>query len=221
MFLRSRAVKKVHEEARSHALAAEHASTLTEDLRLALAGGVAAAAAAALLAASSVSWEAAIAAFVLGACVAGAAIGLMRWRHLSAAARACRAIRGGDLGQTVPEQGDRYLVESAQTINGMTVDFQEVLLMFEDLTRSASRAAGELEKRLMDDIGAPLEDQKRAADVVSGLNQMQTAVREYKLYRISLEDGRIVDTGIAKPSGEHAGSDGKKLGPDSTALTGD
>ncbi len=191
--------------ARPSSCAAGSAPWRANDLRLAFAGGVGAAATAGLLEVSSASWKLVVAALLLGICLGVVVADVIRRRRLSLVARACRAVENGDLRQTVPEQGDRHLVEIARTINGMAADFQEVLLLFEHLTQSVSSTAEDLEKQLMNRVDASVEDRKQAADVVSGLNQLQVAVREYKYFRISLQDGRIVDTGIEKPSGKSAG----------------
>ncbi len=106
-------------------------------------------------------------------------------------------IESGDLGRTLPEQGSRDLIEIARTMNNMSADFQEVLLMFEYLARSTARSAGDLDV-VLGECAATEADRKHGSELMAGLDRMQEVIRDFKYYRVRVEEEQIVDTGIGE-----------------------
>ncbi len=149
-------------------------------------------------------WVAFTVAFALGVGLATLCFWLLLYRPLSRAAAACRRIDSGNLNLTVPEKGPRPLRELAQVTNNTAADFQEVLLLFAHLVRSALHSARMLQIYVVGRSGIE-SDRRRAAEIIEDVHQMQEMIREFEYFRVRIDDGTIVDTGIG-PAAEDAES---------------
>ncbi len=138
-----------------------------------------------------------LASFVAGAVVAAGASWLAWGGPLSRAARACRSRAATDLSQTLPEEGPESLRTLARTLNDLEADFQEVLLLFAHMVRSA-RASADLLRPLAEDR-SDSPDGPRVRAVLADIDEMQATIRDFRYFRVSLDDGVIRDAGATGP----------------------
>jgi len=115
------------------------------------------------------------------------------WIPLRDLDRATRKFDGGDLSPSAPEAGPPALRRIARTCNDLSADFQEVLLLFAHLSRSAATAAEFIRARksstdphALSGIDAVLDD----------IGQMQEMVMDFKYFRVRVGDDGITDTGV-------------------------
>jgi HAMP domain-containing protein len=141
---------------------------------------------------------------LLGA--AAASVGLWQWfvarwtEQARRLATACRQVECGDLSRTVPEDGPAPLAEVARAVNTLTADFQEVLLLFAHLVRSARLTVRSLQRHLRSEPAHEL-DRLRAAQIMSDIEQMEEMISDFKYFRVRIEDDAIVDTGVSGRAG--------------------
>ncbi len=115
--------------------------------------------------------------FAAGAAVSACAFVFLFHRPLVRTARACLKIQSGDLSRTVPESGPASLRRIARTINEMSADFQEVLLLFAHMVRTAEKA-----------------------DPSGHTEEMSALIRDFKYFRVAIENGTIRDRGVPSPA---------------------
>jgi HAMP domain-containing protein len=133
-------------------------------------------------------------AFTLGALVSGLTLWLWLYRPLLRVRAGCRRISSGDLSHTLPEDGPTAVAEMARFNNSLAADFQEILLLFAHLARSAMSSARLLQEHVVDRLGT--DDRGRASEIIEDIHQMQEVIEEFKYFRVCFEDGRIIDTGL-------------------------
>ncbi len=150
-----------------------------------------------MLPAQGTAWLELGVSFALGAACTSLVFYFRFCRPLVRISRASRLIASGDLSQTVPEEGPGNLKRVAGIINDMAADFQEVLVLFSDLVRSARKSARLLQLHVVqqNDVG---KDSRHATEIREDFHQMQEMIRDFKYYRVRLEDEAIVDTGIKR-----------------------
>jgi hypothetical protein len=129
---------------------------------------------------------------VAGACLASY---LRSGLPLRRVAVACRRIESGDLSRTVPIAGPRQLRCIARLINDMAADFQEVLLLFAHLLRSAQRSASLLALRESGRVSRQF-DAGRVDELIADIRQMHEMIHDFKYFRVRVDTDAIVDTGI-------------------------
>lgn len=135
--------------------------------------------------------------FAAGAAVATGASWVVWVGPLSRVARACRARAATDLSRTLPEVGPPSLRAIARTLNDVEADFQEVLLLFAHMVRSARASADLLRPLVSDEAGSPEAERIRA--VLADIDEMQATIRDFRYFRVSLDDGLIRDAGVSGP----------------------
>ena len=138
--------------------------------------------------------------FGAGLALAGGLAGVLLLLPLRRVARACRRLQCGDLSHTVPEVGTGDLRSVARTVNDLDADFQEVLLLFAHHSRSARETTRVLRQFLANPEGAQGDHARRLAEVVDDLDRMQATIRDFRYFRVVVDDESIRDTGIAVPS---------------------
>jgi len=85
----------------------------------------------------------------------------------------------------------------ARTLNDVEADFQEVLLLFAHMVRSARASADLLRPLVSDEAGSPEAERIRA--VLADIDEMQATIRDFRYFRVSLDDGLIRDAGVSGP----------------------
>jgi hypothetical protein len=127
-----------------------------------------------------------------GAFAIGFAAAWWIWaRPLGVVAAECRRRRSTDLSRALPETGPRSLLTLARTFNDLQVDFQEVLLLFAHLARSA-RVSADLLRPL---ASASTEAEgDRVREVLADVEEMQDTIRDFSYFRVALDGGLIRDT---------------------------
>ncbi|MCG3192204.1 MAG: HAMP domain-containing protein [Thermoanaerobaculia bacterium] len=133
---------------------------------------------------------------------------------LSRVALACRHIESGDLSLTVPEKGPRPIARVATAFNALAADFQEVLLLFAHLVRSAE-ASAHLLTRHAGTIGVPSSDAARMNELVTDIHEMKRVIRDFKYFRVSVEEDAIRDLGLHES--RHGSAPEPKAEPSSVA----
>lgn len=134
-----------------------------------------------------------IASFLAGVAVTAGASWLVWGAPLSRAARACRTRTATDLSRTLPEEGPESLRTLARTLNDLEADFQEVLLLFAHMVRSARASADLLRSLRVDEASSP--DGSSVHAVLEDIDEMQATIRDFRYFRVSLDDGVIRDAG--------------------------
>jgi hypothetical protein len=135
--------------------------------------------------------------FVAGAAVAAGACWVVWGGPLSRVAGACRARAATDLSRTLPEVGPSSLRAIARTLNDVEADFQEVLLLFAHMVRSARASADLLRPLASDATGSP--EAGRIREVLEDIDEMQATISDFRYFRVSLDDGLIRDAGVSGP----------------------
>jgi hypothetical protein len=138
-----------------------------------------------------------LASFAAGAGAATGVSWLVWGAPLSRAARACRKRTATDLSRTLPEEGPESLRTLARTLNDLEADFQEVLLLFAHMVRSARASADLLRSLATDEADSPDGPCVRA--VLADIDEMQATIRDFRYFRVSLDDGVIRDAGATGP----------------------
>jgi hypothetical protein len=140
-------------------------------------------------------WLVVVVAFSLGAGFTGVVFYLVCYRPLRLAAGACHQVLSGDLSHTVPEVGPAPLREMARVTNNMAADFQEILLLFAHLSRSALRSGQLLQVHVAKE-GASEADRRHAAEIVEDACEMQEMIQDFKYFRVRFDHGCIIDSGL-------------------------
>ena len=166
-------------------------------------GVVASADSGALDAGSWPCWACALAGFAVGAAVSAGATLVCYQRPLARAGRVCRRVESGDLSETVPESGPSDLRALARVLNTLLADFQEVLLLFAYLLRSARTSMHLLHERVNAEAGDNAS-RSLAATILDDLSRMQEMVEGFKYFRVRIESGTITDTGLRPANGRAA-----------------
>ena len=135
--------------------------------------------------------------FVTGAAVATGVSWFVWGGPLSRVARVCRARAATDLSRTLPEEGPPSLRAIARTFNDVEADFQEVLLLFAHMVRSARASADLLRPFASDAMGS--SESERVREVLADIDEMQATIRDFRYFRVSLDDGVIRDAGVSGP----------------------
>lgn len=135
--------------------------------------------------------------FIAGVAVAAGAFWFVWGRPLFRVARACRARAATDLSRTLPEEGPPSLRAIARTFNDVEADFQEVLLLFAHMVRSARASADLLRPFASGATGS--SEAERVREVLADIDEMQATIRDFRYFRVSLEDGVIRDAGVSGP----------------------
>lgn len=145
---------------------------------------------------TALAWMIGILAFLLGAAVS--ALVTLLWLHipLARAAEVCLRLESGDISHTVPEVGPVQLRTLARVLNAVLADFQEVLLFFAHLLRSARTSATILGDRVQSDA-CDNAIRSLVAAVRGDLQQMQEIIEGFRYFRVRLEDGTITDAGVS------------------------
>jgi methyl-accepting chemotaxis protein len=133
--------------------------------------------------------------FVTGAAVATVVYWIVWGGPLFRVARACRSRAATDLSRTLPEEGPSSLRSIARTFNDVEADFQEVLLLFAHMVRSA-RASADLLRPLASDVTGSSEAE-RVREVLADIDEMQATIKDFRYFRVSLDDGVIRDAGVS------------------------
>ncbi|MCP4654975.1 MAG: hypothetical protein GY856_06095, partial [bacterium] len=90
------------------------------------------------------------------------------------------------------------------------------LLLFAHLVRSALHSARMLQIYVVGRSGIE-SDRRRAAEIIEDVDQMQEMIREFEYFRVRIEDGTIVDTGIDTGIEHSAGAAGGETAADGVA----
>lgn len=135
--------------------------------------------------------------FGVGATISFGVSWLVWGGPLSRAARVCRFRAATDLSRTLPEEGPPSLRILARTMNDLEADFQEVLLLFAHMARSA-RTSADLLRPLADDA-ADSSEAARVREVLADIDEMQAMIKDFRYFRVSLDDGTIRDAGVSGP----------------------
>jgi hypothetical protein len=80
-------------------------------------------------------------------------------------------------------------------MNDLEADFQEVLLLFAHMARSA-RTSADLLRPLADDA-TDSSEAERVREVLVDIDEMQAMIKDFRYFRVSLDDGTIRDAGVA------------------------
>ncbi len=139
------------------------------------------------------------------------------WRkRIGEASDLARALEHGKLGQTLPERGPLAFRILARSLNGVSANFQEILLLFAHHVRHL-KASVEAEAGR----GALARGASRRQDLLDELFEMDQVLHDFDYYRVRLEDDSITDTGpvreqrpaeTAVPSGLAASSPSRAVG---------
>jgi hypothetical protein len=143
--------------------------------------------------------------FVTGLSLAGILFLVAVLLPIARIASACRHIESGNLSSTVPEEGPRSLARVAAAFNGLSADFQEVLLLFAHLVRSAEASAGLL-TRHASALGFRGKDEERLKEIVTDIHEMKRVIRDFKYFRVSVDEDAIRDLGLHEPRPDQAPS---------------
>jgi hypothetical protein len=133
--------------------------------------------------------------FVIGAAFSFGVSWVVWGGPLARAARACHFRAATDLSRTLPEEGPPSLRVLARTMNDLEADFQEVLLLFAHMARSA-RTSADLLRPLADDA-TDSSEAERVREVLVDIDEMQAMIKDFRYFRVSLDDGTIRDAGVA------------------------
>jgi len=114
---------------------------------------------------------------------------------LARAARACGRRAATDLSRTLPEEGPRPLRLLTRTLNDLEADFQEVLLLFSHMSRSARASADLLRPIASEASGSPSAE--RIHEVLAEMEAMEATIRDFRYFRVSIDDGVIRDAGAS------------------------
>jgi len=149
-------------------------------------------------------WPNRVAAFAAGVAATAAVFYVRLLAPLAEMTTACLSVKSEDLSLTVPERGTRNLRTLARVINGMAADFQEVLLLFAHMARSARQWVPLLERSV---AGSNATDAERrmVAATVGQIDQIQEIISAFKFFRVTLEGDAIIDRGV-NPSRVPAGA---------------
>lgn len=135
--------------------------------------------------------------FFTGAAAATGVCWLVWGGPLARVARACRARAATDLSRTLPEEGPPSLRSIARTFNDVEADFQEVLLLFAHMVRSARASADLLRPFASGATGS--SEAERVREVLADIDEMQATIQDFRYFRVSFDDGVIRDAGVSGP----------------------
>jgi methyl-accepting chemotaxis protein len=129
------------------------------------------------------AWVVLAVGMLAGGAVVAAGVHSLVLAPLSRMASTCESLGFGNLSATFPESGPVPLREVGRTMNTMTADFQEVLLLVAHAARSMRQAVN--------------SDGGRLLELERGLSEVESMVQDFRYFRVRLEDGGITDTGVA------------------------
>ncbi len=150
-------------------------------------------------------------AFVSGAAAASAAFMSVFGFALARMAAICERMETGDLSISVPERAPRLLRPIAAALNGLSADFQEVLLLFAHLVRSAE-ASVQMLSHHASSMNLKGEDARRLGEIETDIHEMKLMIRDFKYFRVSVDEDAIRDTGL--PAHTRAASGSRPVSPE-------
>ncbi len=107
-------------------------------------------------------------------------------RRVREAAELARAVEHGKLGQTLSERGPRGFRMLARSLNGVSANFQEILLLFAHHVRHLRESV---------EAGAGRGDLAGGQDLLDELSEMDLVLHDFDYYRVRIGDDSITDTG--------------------------
>ena len=131
--------------------------------------------------------------------VLGASVGILvgyAWaqfywkKRVGEAADFSRALEYGKLGESLDEGGHPSFRILARNLNGVSANFQEILLLFVHHVRNL---------RLSIDAAGRGKIMKKQ-DLLNELREMDQVLNDFDYYRVRIEGDSITDTGVALSS---------------------
>ncbi len=107
-------------------------------------------------------------------------------RRVREATEAVRDLEHGKLGRTLPERGPRALRILAGSLNGVSANFQEILLLFAHHVRHLRESI---------EAAEPAGTQASRRDLLDELSEMDQVLHDFDYYRVRIEGDMITDTG--------------------------